>query len=144
EDAFQATFLVLFRRAHALDRAGSLANWLYTVAYHTALKARAEAARRRRHQREVRDMPRTEARAEDLWADVQPVLDEELNGLRERSRAAVVVCYLEGKTTAEAARLLGCPAGTVKSRLARARALLRTRLARRGVTLTGGLLGAVL
>jgi RNA polymerase sigma factor (sigma-70 family) len=144
DDAFQATFLVLFRRARSLDRPGSLANYLYTVAYRVALKAKASAARRRRCEKEVRDMPPTQAPADRLWSDLQPLLDGELNRLPDRYRAAVVVCYLQGRTNEEAARLLGCPVGTVKSRLARARALLRTRLARRGVALSGGLLGAVL
>jgi RNA polymerase sigma factor (sigma-70 family) len=142
EDAFQATFLVLFRRARALDRAGSLANWLYTVAYRAALKARADAARRR--EREGRTMTQARAQSEEIWSDLQPVLDEELNRLPARYRAAVVVCYLQGKTNSEAARLLGCPTGTVKSRLSRARDLLRARLARRGVALSAGLLAAVL
>jgi RNA polymerase sigma factor (sigma-70 family) len=144
EDAFQATFLVLFRRAHALRRAGPLAGWLYTVAYHAALKARAATARRRRHEREALDMSRTADRFEDVWRDMQPVLDEELHRLPEKYRSPVILCYLEGKTYTVAARLLGCPAGTVKSRLARAREMLRTRLARRGVTLPAGLTGAVL
>jgi RNA polymerase sigma factor (sigma-70 family) len=144
EDAFQATFLVLFRRARSLRRNGSLANYLYTVAYHVALKAKAEAARRRRCEKEVRDMPRAPANAADLWNDLRPVLDEELNRLPRHYRATVVLCYLQGKTNDEAARLLGCASGTVKSRLARARDLLRTRLARRGVALATGLLGAAL
>jgi RNA polymerase sigma factor (sigma-70 family) len=144
EDAFQATFLVLFRRARAIDRAGSLGSYLYTVAYHVALKAKAGAARRQRREKEVRDMVRTQAPAEQLWDDLQPLLDEELNRLPDRYRAAVVVCYLQGRTIEEAARLLGCPAGTVKSRLARARELLRSRLTRRGVALSAGLIGAVL
>jgi RNA polymerase sigma factor (sigma-70 family) len=144
DDAFQATFLVLFRRARALHRAGSLAGYLYTVAYHVALKAKANAARRQRREKEVRDMPRAERRAEDLWDDLQPVLDEELNRLPDHYRAAVVVCYLQGRTNEEASRVLGCPAGTVKSRLARARALLRTRLARRGLALAAAPLAAIL
>jgi RNA polymerase sigma factor (sigma-70 family) len=144
EDAFQATFLVLFRRARALDRARSLASYLYTVAYHVSLKAKAAAARRRRCEKEVRDMPRPQRHPDELWNDLQPVLDEELNRLPDHYRAAVVVCYLEGKTNQEAGRLLGCPTGTVKSRLARARDLLRTRLARRGVALSAGLFAALL
>ncbi len=144
EDAFQVTFLVLFRRARALDRAGSLANYLYTVAYHAALKARANRSRRRQCEKEVRDMPQTPAASAQLWTDLQPILDEELTRLPDRYRAAVVLCYLQGKTNEEAARLLGCATGTIKSRLARARDLLRTRLARRGVALSGGLLAALL
>jgi RNA polymerase sigma factor (sigma-70 family) len=145
EDAFQATFLVLFRRARALSRQrGSLAGWLYTVASRVALKARADAARRRLKEGQVVDMPRGQAQPEQVWPDLQPVLDEELNRLPEHSRAALVLCYLQGKTNEEAARLLGCPVGTVKSRLARARDLLRGRLARRGVTVAPALLGATL
>src|SRR5262245_4809911 len=144
EDAFQATFLILFRRARFLGRPGSLAGYLYTVAYHVALKGRAETVRRQRCAREVRQMRPVQTNPDELWGDLGPVLDEELNGLPERYREAVVVCYLQGRTNEEAARLLGCPAGTVKSRLSRARDLLRTRLTRRGITLSTGLLGAAL
>jgi RNA polymerase sigma factor (sigma-70 family) len=144
EDAFQATFLVLFRRARSLDRHGSVANWLYTVAYHVALRARQSAARRQVRERQVVEMPQPEAHAAEIWQDLQPVLDEELNRLPDKYREPVLLCYLEGKTNEEAARLLGCPIGTVKGRLARARQLLRARLARRGVTLATGMLGTVL
>jgi RNA polymerase sigma factor (sigma-70 family) len=144
EDAFQATFLVLFRRAHALDRIRSVANWLYTVAYHVALRARADALRRQRHERDGLNVPREPSRSEHAGSDLQPALDEELNRLPDKYRAPVVLCYLEGKTTAEAGRLLGWPPGTVKGRLSRARALLRARLLRRGVTLAAGLVGTLL
>jgi RNA polymerase sigma factor (sigma-70 family) len=143
EDAFQATFVVLLRRARALDRNGSIANWLYTVAYHAALKARA-AAGRRRGERQIVDMPENRSACDAVWRDLQPVLDEELNRLPDKYRTPVVLCYLEGKTNEEAGRLLGWPTGTVKSRLARARELLRKRLSRRGVTLSAGLLGGLL
>src|SRR5262249_48128930 len=132
EDAFQATFLILLRRARSLDRRGSVASWLYTVAYHVALRARADAARRPPPARPVPQPP------EAGWADLQPVLDEELGRLPDSYRAVVVLCYLEGKTNVEAARLLGWPVGTVKGRLARARDLLRARLTRRGITLSAG------
>jgi RNA polymerase sigma factor (sigma-70 family) len=144
EDAFQATFLVLFRRARALDRRGSLAGWLYTVAYHVALRARADAARRRVRERQVLDMFRAETRTEEVWRDLQPVLDDELNRLPEKYRDPVLLCYVQGKTNGEAARLLRLPTGTVKSRLSRARELLKGRLARRGITLATGALAAVL
>jgi RNA polymerase sigma factor (sigma-70 family) len=144
EDAFQATFIVLFRRARSLDRRGSLAAWLYTVAYHVALRARADAARRRLRERRVVDMPRTECPAEAVWRDLQPVLDDELNRLPEKYRTPVLLCYVEGKTYEEAGRLLRLPVGTVKSRLARARQTLRRRLTRRGITLAGAALAAVL
>jgi RNA polymerase sigma factor (sigma-70 family) len=144
EDAFQASFLVLFRRARFLDRRASVASWLYTVAYHAALRARADADRRHRHERQVVHMARTTSTPEEFWSDLQPVLDEELNRLPDKYRSAVVLRHLEGKTNDEAARLLRCPAGTVKSRLARARDLLRTRLTRRGISLSAGTLATVL
>src|SRR5439155_9679796 len=106
--------------------------------------ARADAARRRVKEGQVVDMPRGQAQPEQVWPDLQPVLDEELNRLPEPSRAALVLCYLQGKTNEEAARLLGWPVGTVKSRLARARELLRGRLALRGVTVAPALLSATL
>jgi RNA polymerase sigma factor (sigma-70 family) len=134
EDAFQATFFALARKAAAISAAQALGGWLYQVAYRTACRARAEAQRRALRER-------TAARADvappiggdlDLW----PLLDAELQRLPGKVRAAVVLCYLEGKTYDEAARLLGCPKGTLSTRLTRARALLRSRLARRGLDLT--------
>jgi RNA polymerase sigma factor (sigma-70 family) len=144
EDAFQATFLILLRRAHALDRRGSVAGWLHTVAYHVALRARAAAARRQRQERQVAAMADSNSPTAEAWTDLQPVLDEELSRLPESYRSAVLLCYLQGKTNAEAARMLGWPIGTVKGRLFRARDMLRKRLARRGVTLSAGTLTAAL
>ncbi len=144
EDAFQATFLVLLRRARTLNRHPSVGGWLHTVAYHVALKARADAFRRQSRQRPLVDLPCQEAPPVELWSELQAILDEELNRLPDSYRAAVVLCYLEGKTNAEAAQLLGCPVGTVKGRLARARDLLRVRLGRRGLGLPAGLLAPLL
>jgi RNA polymerase sigma factor (sigma-70 family) len=145
EDAFQATFLVLFRRARSLcGQGGSLAGWLYTVAYRVALKARADAARRRLKEGQAVDVPRAETQAEPLWQDLQPVLDDELNRLPEKYRVPLVLCYLEGRTNEETGRLLGLPVGTVKSRLARARERLRGRLSRRGLSVAPALLAATL
>ncbi|MCI0457599.1 MAG: sigma-70 family RNA polymerase sigma factor, partial [Gemmataceae bacterium] len=143
EDAFQATFLVLLRKARSLDRRGSVASWLYTVAYHVALKARASDARRQQRERKVAGAADATHSA-PAWDDLAPLLDEELNRLPETYRAPVVLCYLEGRTNSEAAQVLGWPLGTVKGRLARARELLRNRLLRRGVTLSGGLAAATL
>jgi protocatechuate 3,4-dioxygenase beta subunit len=109
-----------------------------------ALKAKAAADRRRREETRAQAMSQREVEAGELWSDLQEVLDEELHRLPETYRTAVVFCYLEGKTHQEAAQLLGWPVGTVKGRLARARALLRTRLTRRGVTLPAALLGSLL
>jgi RNA polymerase sigma factor (sigma-70 family) len=144
EDAFQATFLVLVRRASSIASPELLANWLYGVAHQTATKARATAARRRTRERQGADMPEPATAEHDLWNDLRPLLDEELSRLPETHRTVLVLCDLEGKTRAEAARSLGLPEGTVGSRLARARAMLAKRLARRGVVLSGGALAAVL
>ncbi len=144
EDTFQATFLILARRAASVARGEALAPWLHTVAYRLALRARADAARR--PATEPRDLDMLPAKPDSAagWRDLRPILDEELQRLPEKYRKAVVLCYLEGHTHAEAARQLGWPAGTVAGRLARARALLRDRLERRGVTLSAGLMATVL
>jgi RNA polymerase sigma factor (sigma-70 family) len=142
DDAFQATFLVLVRKAVSLRSSGLLANWLYGVAYRTALKARAAAARRRAKEKQIIDMPAPQVRTEEVWHELQLHLDRELQRLPEKYRVPVVLCDLEGKTRKEAARLVGVPEGTLSTRLARARALLAKRLARHG--LSGGMLAAAL
>jgi RNA polymerase sigma factor (sigma-70 family) len=144
EDAFQATFLVLVRKAASIVPREMVANWLYGVAHQTALKARATAAKRRRRERQVAEMPEPAVTEQDLWRDLQPVLDEELSRLPDKYRVVLVLCDLECKTRKEAARLLGCPEGTVAGRLARARVILAKRLARHGLTVSGGALAAVL
>jgi RNA polymerase sigma factor (sigma-70 family) len=144
EDAFQATFLVLVRKAASLGRPGSLGPWLYGVASRTARKARTEAAMRRARERQLEDLPAPEASGDVVWRDLRPLLDEEVGRLPHKYQAPFVLCYLEGKTNEEAAALLGCPKGTVISRLARARQRLRGRLERRGVTLSAGALMASL
>jgi RNA polymerase sigma factor (sigma-70 family) len=143
DDAFQATFLVLVRKARSLGRKGSIASWLYTVAYHIALKAKARAARQRDLQQRRAAMPAPTS-DEGLWRDLRPVLDEELNRLPDKYRAPLVLCYLQGKTNDEAAEALGWTKGTVSGRLARARDLLRGRLVRRGITLSAPSLATVL
>jgi RNA polymerase sigma factor (sigma-70 family) len=143
EDAFQATFLVLVRRAASITSPELLANWLYGVAHRTALKARATTARRRAREKQVMDMPEPATTERELWADLQPLLDQELSRLPDKYRAAIVFCDLEGMTRKEAARRLGVPDGTLAARLARGRALLAKRLARQGVGVSGGLLAAV-
>jgi RNA polymerase sigma factor (sigma-70 family) len=132
ENAFQATFLVLARRATANLCPRQLAGWLYGVAYRTALKARSLTARRQAPERPLSgtDWP---APADRAWHDVAAVLDEEISRLPPRYRSAFVLCYLQGKTTAEAGKELRCPRSTVLSRLAWARQRLRGRLTRRGV-----------
>jgi RND family efflux transporter MFP subunit len=144
EDAFQATFLVLARKANSLASPHLLAPWLYGVARRTALEARLRAARRRARERPIVDKATPDPTARAAWADLRPVLDEEIAHLPERYRVPFVMCYLEGRTNGETARLIGCPEGTVASRLSWARQRLRARLTRRGVTLSAAVLVALL
>jgi len=143
EDAFQATFLVLARKARSVVKRDSLGSWLYSVAYHLALKARAVGARRRAHETQVDEIPHPEVAAPEP-RDWLPTLDRELERLPEKYRAAVVLCELEGLPRREAARQLGLPEGTLSSRLATARRLLAKRLARCGFSLPGGALALAL
>jgi RNA polymerase sigma factor (sigma-70 family) len=143
EDAFQATFLVLVRRAASIGSRELLANWLYGVARQTALKARAMSAKRRSREKQVSPIPEPEARQPAEADDVESLLDGELNRLPQRYRTAVILCDLEGCTRKEAARQLGVPEGTVAARLARARAMLAKRLLRRGVVLSGATAAAL-
>jgi RNA polymerase sigma factor (sigma-70 family) len=143
EDAFQATFLVLLRKAGSVRRGAAVSGWLYQVATRAALRARRAAARRAAHERRAAVPAGAAPVAGDAGRDLRPLLDEELGRLPAKYRAVVVLCYLEGKTKEEAARLLGCPAGTVSSRLVRARARLHGRLLRRGMLLSGAGLGAL-
>src|SRR5262245_30152829 len=144
EDAFQATFLVLARKAASIVPRQMVGNWLYGVAYQTAIKAQALAARRQSRERQVTDMPEPPAASPDHWPDLQAVLDQELTRLPDRYRSVILLCDVEGKTRKEAARQLAVPEGTVAGRLSRARELLAKRLTSRGVTLSGGSLAAVL
>jgi RNA polymerase sigma factor (sigma-70 family) len=152
EDAFQATFLVLVRKAVSIVPREMVANWLYGVAHQTALKARATVAKRKGRERQMTDMPepvsgpsnRTAAMEKALWPDLQPLLDQELSRLPDKYRAAIVLCDLDGKTRKEAARQLGLPEGTIASRLARARTMLAKRLSRYAPTISGGTLAVML
>jgi RNA polymerase sigma factor (sigma-70 family) len=143
EDAFQATFLVLAKKAAAVAKREAVASFLYGVAYRTALRARARAARRRATERQVGEMPHPAVEPPETQ-DWRPVLDRELNQLPPKYRAALVLCDLECKTRREAARQLGLAEGTLASRLATARRMLAGRLAKCGVTLSGGALAAAL
>jgi RNA polymerase sigma factor (sigma-70 family) len=144
EDAFQATFLVLARKAPSLLRRSLVGNWLYGVAYRTAKRAKADAARRHSHERQAPMSSRSDPLEEVVWRDLRSVLDEEIQDLPAKYRRPFVLCYLEGRTSEEAARELGWPLGTLFTRLARARELLRHRLTRRGIGLSGFSLTAFL
>jgi RNA polymerase sigma factor (sigma-70 family) len=144
EDAFQATFLVLVRKASSVGRPERLGNWLYGVAYRVALKMRGHNARRTRGRQPLVDVPVEGSVAELVWRELRPALDDELHRLPEEYRAPVVLCYLEGVSKREAARRLGWPAGTLSTRLHRARLILRGRLARRGLDLSAGVVAVAL
>jgi RNA polymerase sigma factor (sigma-70 family) len=132
EDAFQATFLVLARKADSIRKTESLGSWLHGVAYRTALKARAQLATRQKH--EARVPVRPACAPDDLsWREARQVVHEEVGGLPERYRAVVVLCYLEEATQEAAAAQLGLAKSTLGERLERGRALLRRRLLRRGL-----------
>ncbi|WP_422924417.1 RNA polymerase sigma factor [Singulisphaera sp. PoT] len=138
EDAFQATFLVLVRKAGTLRDTNLLGNWLYGVAYKVAVRARAAAARR--HAKETSGVEDLALDREMTSQERQPWLHEEIQRLPDKYRVPLVLCYLEGLTHEEAADHLQWPVGTVKGRLSRARDLLRSRLTRKGLALPVGVL----
>ncbi|MFL5342480.1 MAG: RNA polymerase sigma factor, partial [Gemmataceae bacterium] len=144
EDAFQATFLVLVRKAAGLHPRELVGHWLHGVAYRTALRARDSAARRRQHESQVPTMPPVEVPPTPVDDEWLPLLDRELQRLPEKYRAPVVLCDLEGRTRREVARQLKLPDGTLSNRLAAGRRLLARRLARHGVALSAGAVAASL
>jgi RNA polymerase sigma-70 factor (ECF subfamily) len=138
EDAFQATFLVLATKAAGVRPRALVGNWLYGVARHTALKAKAMTHRRCQREREA-GARRTPQPAEDSGQELQMALDQELSALPEKYRAPLILCELEGKTIQAAARQLDWPQGTMATRLRRGRALLGRRLLRYGLAAGGGI-----
>ncbi len=135
EDVFQATFLVLARKAASVAWRDGVGNWLYEVAYRLALELRGRNARRGARERQAGAMRPSETPAATEGNELANALDEELHQLPERYRAPLLLCVFEGKTRDEAAEELGCSLRTVKHRLERGRNLLRRRMARRGLTL---------
>src|SRR5262245_25052123 len=109
DDALQATFLVLARKAASIRKHHSVASWLYGVAYRIALRAKSQTVRRRLYERQVPTMPSSEAMADLGRQELQELLHEELQGLPEKYRAPLVLCYLEGKSNDGAALALGWP-----------------------------------
>src|SRR5262245_4173052 len=144
EDAFQASFLVLVRKAASVEPREQVGNFLYGVAHTTALRAKGLLAKRRAREKQVTEMPESEARPQDPWDDLRPLLDLELSRLPDKYRTPIVLCDLEDRPIKEAARQLGWPQGTLAGRLARARRMLAKRLARRGLTVASGTLGLLL
>ena len=143
EDAFQATFLILVRRAGSIRQREAVGSWLFGVARRVAVRAKATASRRRLAEGQATEI-RVPLTLDPMRREQITSLHEEVDRLPEKYRAPVVLCHLEGRTHAEAARLLKCPVGTVSIRLSRARELLRTRLTRRGLALPAALVGAML
>jgi RNA polymerase sigma factor (sigma-70 family) len=139
EDAFQATFLVLARKASSIQKGTALASWLYGVAYRTALKVRSDACKRRLHEKRAGESGQTRAELDVAVRELQAILAEEVNRLPEKFRAPFVLCCLEGKSRHEVAAKLGWNEGTLSTRLAAARNRLRERLLRRGVALAAAL-----
>ena len=143
EDAFQATFLLLARRAGSIRKAEAVGSWLYGVAYRVAVRAR-QGARRRQSRERAAATGRNTSPPDAAWRDLQAALDEEVQRLPEKYRAPFVLCCLGCRARQEVARELGCCEGTISSRIARGRDLLQRRLARRGVGLPAALGAGVL
>jgi RNA polymerase sigma factor (sigma-70 family) len=144
EDAFQATFLVLMRKASSLSRPNLLGHWLYGVSYRIANKIRSANIQQRMREAPMVDLPAPEADDDVSWRDLRSVLDDELQRLPQRYRRPLVLFYLEGKSAEEVATALGRPRGTVLSQLARGRERLRVLLTRRNLILSAGVLASLL
>jgi RNA polymerase sigma factor (sigma-70 family) len=143
EDAFQATFLILVRKAAAIKPRDAVGNWLYGVASHASLKARTASARVRAKEKQVTSMPEPAKDQRDDREELQRLLDQALGVLPDKYRLPVVLCDLEGRTRKEVAAQLKIPEGTLSSRLATAHQMLAKRLARRGLVVSGGSLAAL-
>jgi RNA polymerase sigma factor (sigma-70 family) len=137
---------LLARKAASIRKPESVGSWLHGIAHRLAFKAREQGFRRQVHERRrAADMRDTRPKSEAAWHEVQAALDVALQELPERYRAVLVLCYLEGKSHAEAAHQLGCPLATVRTRIQRGRKLLRDRLTSHGFTLsTAGLASLLL
>jgi len=144
EDVYQATFLLLARKAGSIRKRNSVGSWLYGVAYRLALRARCDAARRRQREAQSTDGSQRTACDNLTWRELRETLDVELARLPEKYRAPLLLCYFEGLTQEEAARQLGWSKRSVKDRVERGRKRLRVCLARRGMTLPMTLAGALL
>jgi RNA polymerase sigma factor (sigma-70 family) len=143
DDACQATFLVLARKASSIRKKDSVASWLHGVAYRAAKNLRTENVRRLARERQAA-ASKSRPKAEVTWREVQTILDEEIQRLPEELKGPVLLCYLEGKAHNEGAQQLGWSLTTFRGRLERGRKVLRKRLTQRGVALSGALLAAVL
>jgi len=145
EDAFQATFLVLARKAASIRKGEAVASWLHGVSYRIAMRAKRDAGRRRKHETRVPSRSATAPVTDEAsWREVQAALDEEVERLPAACRSAFVLCCLQGLSQADTARQLGVKEGTVSSQLTLARKRLRAALGRRGIMLSAVLAALVL
>ena len=144
EDAFQATFLVLARKATSIRPRTMVANWLFGVAHRTALKAKTMAGKRQAREKQVANLPELASVERSEWESVESLIDQELANLPDKYRIAVVLCDLEGKKGKDVARQLKIPEGTLASRLRTGRQALAKRLVRHGITLSVGALATAL
>jgi RNA polymerase sigma factor (sigma-70 family) len=144
EDAFQAVFLVLAKKAPSITRCELVGNWLYGVAYRTALQARGRLGRRRAREMQVKDMPQPTVSPDYELHELHQLLDQELNKLPDKYRVPIILCDLEGRPRKDVACQLKVPEGTLSSRLATGRQLLARRLVRYGLALSGGAVAAAL
>ncbi len=144
EDAFQACFLVLARKASSIRPADAVGNWLFGVARRTSLRARAMRLRTISRERQVDHMPEPATESVDSTLEIEAILDQELSCLADKYRTPLVLCELEGRTRKEVARQLKLPEGTLSSRLATARKLLAKRLSRRGIAVPSVVLASIL
>ena len=143
DDAFQAAFLVLLRKAKAVDAATPLGGWLFAVAHRVAVRCRSDKARRRVREAEAARRNPTTEQPDLSWREAAAVLHAELNALPDRYRLPLLLCGVQGLTRDEAAEQLGTTVGAVRGQLERGRALLERRLTRRGVVLSAGLLAVL-
>jgi RNA polymerase sigma factor (sigma-70 family) len=144
EDACQAAFLVLARKAGSIRKKESLASWLHGVAHHVATNLKRDLSRRAARETLRPEATDTDVAAEVSWREIQGLLDDELARLPEQYRSPLILCYLEGMTRDEAAQQLGWRLATFRGRLERGRERLRARLTRRGLTLSAALFGGAL
>src|SRR5439155_13866649 len=138
EDAFQATWLALAQRPTSVREPAALASWLHSTAYRIARKVRARADRRAVPQGAPEPVSDNDPGREAAWRELGLLVEEEVHALPQKYRVPILLCYWQGLTTEEAARQIGCPSGTVKTRLVKARQLLQAGLLRRGVSLPAG------
>lgn len=144
EDAFQATFVALAQNAASIVCPEGITVWLYRVAYRIASKSKMNLAIRKQQELSMYDVPEQTASNVRLWAELEPELDGELNKLPEIYRMPILLVDIAGISHRDAARQIGCPEGTLASRLNRAHQVLADRLTRRGIIVTTTTLGALL